>query len=266
MRNLQIPPEIFNDLNDPDRIEYYEKKYSIPKGIISVILSQKIVRGIRSKYHVLLDKRYWILEDWLDGKDIISLARKNGFSPVNLSSNLLMELGCPKKSANWLIRNPDKIPDDRLRDEITNAVIKDIIFSPLAHSRQMERADLGENIIQGWLEENGADFLTEDELTKQGNPKTPDFYMEKGFMFQGTEIFWIDSKALYGDKKEHSRHERNQFKHYNEMYGQGLVVYWYGYDNSLEKASSVQILDGDFFSEKYPEGYREIIRLGKFIE
>lgn len=43
---------------------------------------------------------------------------------------------------------------------------------------------------------------------------------------------WIDSKALFADDSTYLEHAE-QLKGYNNRYGRGMVIYWYGFTESI---------------------------------
>ena len=63
--------------------------------------------------------------------------------------------------------------------------------------------------------------------------KTPDFLLKKPITWHGDEYNWIESKASFGDEYIHRKNHRGQVSKYVELYGQGILVYWYGYLDTL---------------------------------
>ena len=47
----------------------------------------------------------------------------------------------------------------------------------------------------------------------------------------GKKIFWVESKASFGDKVQMKGDYHRQLKHYVELFGNGMVIYWHGYLN-----------------------------------
>jgi hypothetical protein len=72
-------------------------------------------------------------------------------------------------------------------------------------------------------------YRTEQELREKGCTKTPDFLLDGPFLFGGKSVNWVESKAVFGSHEEHENYLNRQFNEYRELYGTGLVVYWYGY-------------------------------------
>ena len=98
-------------------------------------------------------------------------------------------------------------------------------------------------MIAEWLDEKKLEYFTEEDLragTVEG--KTPDFLLLKPMSWHGDEYNWIESKASFGDEYIHRKNHRGQVSKYVELYGQGILVYWYGYLDSL-KSKGYSIID-----------------------
>nr|CAG4634939.1 EOG090X0A0V [Alona affinis] len=85
------------------------------------------------------------------------------------------------------------------------------------------------------LEERKMTFLHEDHLRAKGYDKTPDIKLEIPVAVDGQVINWIESKALFGDEETHRTYLKEQLYSYWNRFGPGLVVYWFGYVDDLEK-------------------------------
>ena len=48
------------------------------------------------------------------------------------------------------------------------------------------------------------------------------------------EVNWIESKGSFGDMKKLRRDYMAQLKPYTELWGPGVVVYWFGYLEGME--------------------------------
>lgn len=183
-------------------------------------------------------KNFYLLEKygsqnlklWKEGKSIIEISKTRRFPPTLVTSSLLRQMGYSKK---YTINHLEELPDQRLASEITAALDSDPFFSPWAHSMQAYRGALGEEIIAEWLEQKGLQYKTEVQLRKSNFSKTPDFLLDEPIRIEGKNICWIESKAVFGGHEEHEHYLKKQFMEYESLYGSGLVVYWYGYIDSL---------------------------------
>lgn len=141
-----------------------------------------------------------------------------------------------KISISFLIKETHLLKNGRLASEIMECCFLDEDYGP--------SIDLIKNLIgieyelklERMLLEKGIAFAKENELREKGFDKTPDFKLELPIcLSNGTLISWIDSKATFGDEQSHSEYYENQFKYYLNRFGSGLVIYWFGYLNDIEK-------------------------------
>lgn len=246
--------EIYQSLRDITDVGPVAKKFEIHPGIAYTILSQKTVTMVKSNFSNLKRSGPEQLEQWNSGKTIVEMAGINRIPATLMASLILKELNIPKKIA---FNSPERLQSSRLSKEITEALQKDHFFSPHAHSLQLEKGKMGEEIILFWLKAHKIDFFTEDQLREQSMSKTPDFLLPEPFTLEGKKVSWIESKAMFGDEQEHKYYMKKQFNHYEQMYGQGLVVYWYGFLNTLES--------NDHMIRSYPFFYEYEKKVSKLL-
>jgi hypothetical protein len=207
---------------EKSNIEEIAAKYGIREEILLSILNLKLVRQNKKVYAELRNSGL-ILDLWNKGESIPQISSKVGLSPVLTSLLLMRKMEYSKREARANIKNPWKIRDPRLREEVAKAIEVDFLYSPWAHVLQRKRAKLGEEILREWLEEKGASFAL-----KKDRKKTPDFVFEKPLTISERDTWWADSKAIFADESEHRRYISKQFADYLDIFGPGLVVYWYG--------------------------------------
>jgi len=215
---------------------------SYSRGALFTILSQKRVDMVKRDHPKAINKldsvaKYWNgrkqIPNWLD------------MTPVMRLRILLKAIGFNKAEVRKSLNNPGKVNDEKLEHLIWNALFTDFVYSPLAVKHQFARGRLGEEIIKQWLEERDIEFKDEKEMRKESS-KTPDFYFPRPIRLNGKEIHWIESKALFGDPKTHRVYSKKQFHKYKEMFGNGYVVYWYGFVKGLN--NNVDFLSSRFFN------------------
>jgi hypothetical protein len=141
---------------------------------------------------------------------------------------ILHEAGISRKRYRSFLNDLELVEDPRLKKELKQVIKADIIYSPEGNRLQEERGKKGEAKINKWLTERGIDFQSEKELTNNFS-KTPDFLLDKPLNFRGTDVQWIESKATFGDEREIKRNMEKQLKPYREMFGSGMVIYWFGF-------------------------------------
>ncbi|MDD3042801.1 MAG: C15orf41 family protein [Methanosarcinaceae archaeon] len=224
------------------------ESYSEPPGVMATLLNQKVVKLARNSHRNIHGREEELFFRWRKGLPILELARRSGFPSTLMASLIMKKYGFSKKTTNLLFRNPDQIQSERLRREVKKALNSDYFFSPRAHAMQVLKGDMGEEIIRKWLDKREIAYFTEAELRENGEGKTPDFVLKEPLLIEGFEISWIESKALFGDESEHIHYMKKQFVEYSELFGEGMVVYWYGFLEGLTSETYL-IKDHSFFAE-----------------
>ncbi len=197
------------------------EKFQAPRGIMHAILMQKKVESVKRKYHLFSGRTKEILQYWNEKKRFPEWLT---LTPVLKVRLLLKGMDFSTKQINNALRNPKELDED-LAKLVYDAVSKDFIYSPIAAKLQWSLGKMGEKIIEDKLKSLGIEFKTEKELRMQ---KTPDFFFEEPLEFLGKKIRWIESKALFADL-----YFRKQISKYQELFGNGLVVFWRGSLNGI---------------------------------
>jgi len=253
---------LYASLHSHTDVEKLSEKYNICRGTLSTILNQKVVEDVKKSHYRLVRKEKTIVSEWNSGKTFSELSKIYRYPSTLLSSLILQNVGYSKKEVRLFNKNPLSVENLRIRNELKESLDSDYFFSPRAHHLQEEKGKIGESIILSWLEKRCCEFVREDDLRAEGHiGKTPDFLLKKPVKIGGNEIQWIESKALFGELKEHKYYEKKQFGAYRDCYGDGLVVYWFGYENDIlkEKETGYQITDFEFFRNDVPERVNAIL-------
>jgi hypothetical protein len=198
-----------------------------------VIYTQKVTRDATRRYYRIKSRAPKYYHQWRSGKPLIKFARENRFPPILTALIILLEGNYTRKGFWRLVEHPHKVPDARLRREIKEIVREDPIYSPQGAEVQAERGRKGEERLQGWLMAHGIGFRDEEEL-RGTYPKTPDILLDEPMDYNGTKLFWIESKGNFGDRMEISRNFKRQLKPYSELFGPGMVIYWFGVIDGLQ--------------------------------
>ena len=232
-----ITVETYEDLrsrlNRYSDIEVVSKEMDIDQEALLVIYTQKVTRDATRRYYRVKSRSRKYYHQWRSGKPLIKFARENRFPPV-LSSLIILQEGDVTRKGFWkMVENPDRVPDSRLRREIKEVVKNDPIYSPHGAEVQAERGRRGEERLQEWLTSEGITFQDEEEI-RGTYPKTPDILLDEPLVWNGTKLHWMESKANFGDRTEVSRNFKRQLMPYSELFGPGLVIYWFGVVEGLE--------------------------------
>ena len=246
----------YESLNSFEDIEEFSKKYNVNCGTLSSILNQKVVEDVKKSHYRLKRKEEKLAAEWTDGKTFLELSKKYNYPSTLVSSLILHNLGHSKREIRNYYKNPKEIENQRIKKELSESLNADYFFSPRAHKLQEEKGKTGEKLISFWLQKKQLEFVCEKDMRAEGCAgKTPDFLLKRPVRIFDCDVCWIESKALFGELKEHKHYEKRQFLQYSNCYGDGLVIYWFGFETDIlkEKKDGYQIVDCDFFKKDLPE-------------
>jgi hypothetical protein len=241
--------ELYDRLRNPKDIDRLAKK-GLDRELLLVIYNQKVVRNSTRRFYEVKNISRKLLRKWKRGKSFMELAREINFPPVLTAHIILKEDKMPRKKFWNYLSKPDVIRDKRLKRELEQVSKKDLVYSPDAMEKGFARGKLGEEKLFKWLKKRKIPFRTENEI-KGEFPKTPDFLLRKPIKFNGSKRYWIESKASFGTVEEVRRNVRNQLKFYKELFGDGIVVYWFGFieDVDMKVPDGVHLADARFLRE-----------------
>jgi len=246
----------YESLHSHEDVEELSQKYGVYSGTLSSILNQKVVEDVKRSHYRLKRKENKLVTEWNQGSSFLDLAKKYHYPATLISSLVLQNIGYSKRAIRNSYQNPNLVEDKRIRKELGESLDADYFFSPRAHRLQEEVGKTGEKLISFWLQKKKYDFKCEDEMRVTGLPgKTPDFLLKKSIKIRDRDVCWIESKALFGELKEHRHYEKKQFIEYSKCYGDGLVVYWFGFETDIlkKKEDGYQIVDCELFKTDLPE-------------
>ncbi|NLI74226.1 MAG: TPD domain-containing protein, partial [Euryarchaeota archaeon] len=233
---------LYDKLNDYSDVKKLAEETGLDEEFLNVIYTQKTVRAATKRYHVIRRNAPRLLREWRKGSSFLSLAQQWNFPPILIGLILFQENGYSKKQFWKHVHDPNSIKDPRLRKEIIEITAADTIYSPEGNEIQHKRGIWGEEKLQEWLEEQELTYQDEDELRGKYS-KTPDCLLDEPIKINGQTIHWIESKASFGDRIEFNRNIRSQLAQYVEMFGPGMVVYWFGHLDNLDCPPGIEIID-----------------------
>ena len=243
---------IYKGLTKYEDISYLSRKLRLPKELLLVIYTQKTIRKASKDFYKMKNRMDKLEDMWQNGTTFCQIAAKFEFPPVLLAFLLLTKDGeYSKKGYRKLLHDPDQIKDKRLKREIKEVVKQDRIYSPNGSDVQKMRGVKGEETIEKWLKKKKIDYRTEEDLRGEF-PKTPDFLFDEPIFHRGSEVFWIESKASFGDRIEINKNLRKQLVPYIELFGEGMVIYLFGTIDDYPTQDGILIETQDFFKD-----YRE---------
>ena len=153
-------------------------------------------------------------------------------------------------AVSTFLQNPGIIEDVIIRQELLTCISKDPFNS---YQNDVLKTFVGkeyEELLITLLTDRRMCFETEEELRSKGKPKTPDvlFLIPMIVTIDREEhlVNWIDSKAMFADEETFAD-SIDQFNGYCNRYGKGLVIYWFGYVDSIVTPKDICI------TESFPE-------------
>ena len=240
---------LYDSLNRPEDIDrFLEQGYD--RRLLETLYTQKVSREVKKKFHMVKQKTPKMLRDWKNGKTLMEISNFHNFPPILISMFIFLEDGASKKQFWEYIRCPDLLESPETAKEVYDVVKNDLVYSPQANESQKERGLWGEGLLQGWLDEQSIKYKTENDLRGGEGQKTPDCLLDEPMLYEGKKIYWIESKASFGDNVEFRFNSRKQLCPYTNLFGPGLVVYWTGCLNDMECPENVYISDMTVLDKK----------------
>jgi hypothetical protein len=241
--------ELYDRLETHDDIERLAEARGLDPELLLVIHTQRVTRDATRRYYKVKRNVRRMLYQWRKGTSLGQLASSVHFPATLVAQMILLESGVNRKDFWKYLRDPKKTQDQRLRRELEQIADLDPIYSPQGTEVQNERGRVGEARLNSWLDDQGIEYRTEEEI-RDKYPKTPDALLRKPMVYNGVKKFWIESKGTFGDTIEVRRHLKRQLNPYVDLFGAGLVVYWFGFvdDLKLDVPDGVDMVDASFFA------------------
>jgi len=234
---------LYDALATVDDVRRIAQSEHLDEELLFVIHTHRVTRDATRRFYVVKREIPRIAQAWRHGRTILDFAREWKFPPVLMGQILLQELKIPRKKVWGTFLHPETAPDDRIRREVTALLDADLIYSPHGMELQRERGRKGEARLYDWLEKHGIGYRTEKDLRGK-YAKTPDALLDRPIIFFGQKLQWIESKANFGDDVELRKNLKRQLAPYTEMFGEGAVVYWYGFVDGAESPPGILLWDG----------------------
>ena len=244
--NTKEYKELVSKLIFPSDIGKMARDTSINRELMLIIYTQRVTRDATRRYYQVQNRSRQLLAQWKKGTTLVQLAKGEKFPPVLLSLILMRENGMNRKEFWKYIRDPKLAPEKRLKKEFLEVVRDDIIYSPAGMDVQYQRGKKGEARLNEWLDNNGIEYRTEDEI-KGEYAKTPDNLLKTPMEIDGQTVYWFESKANFGNAQEMNRNNKKQLIPYTEIFGPGIVVYWFGLVDDYEQPEGINAVDAKWF-------------------
>lgn len=242
---------LYDALATLDDVKRIARDEQFDEELLMVIHTHRVTRDATRRFYVLKRQVPRLVSQWHRGRPLLDFAREWKFPPVLLGQMMLQELNLPRKKIWQTFLHPETAPDARLRTEVEALIDADPIYSPAGMEAQRERGRRGEERLYHWLESHHLGYRTEKDLRGK-YAKTPDALLDHPIIFLGQKLKWIESKANFGDDVELRRNLKRQLAPYTEIFGEGAVVYWYGYVEGADSPPGVLLWDGPMIESITP--------------
>ena len=200
----------------------------------SALLQQKTVYS----HHKLRSKGKELARQYREGASIVDLSKKYDFPPVNVFRVVLESMGWSKKRIKESLRHPSSMKQ-REREEFEAAEAIDRVSS-VDQSETQVKADLFEDILADWFEQQGIRLRRQPEMVKEqsellGRPvRTPDLLFLDHVYINDQPVAWIDAKHFYGSDVDFQRKKmKKQMNRYIEEWGSGAIMFRHGFSENL---------------------------------
>lgn len=246
--------EIYGELKEYSDIDRLYRKYKAKKDhpleFFLVVYTQRYVRDVTSRFQRIKARSGGLVKQWKGGKTLMRLSKEMEFSPVMTAFIVLTAQEYGRASFRKMLGDPRAIKDPRLRKELMEVREADPVYAPEGSQVQRVRGLKGEKRLKDWLDGHGIKYRSEDDL-RGGGGKTPDFLLDAPIFYRGEEVNWIESKASFGDRIEVNKNIRRQLKDYRELFGPGMVIYWFGTVDSIPEEEGLIITSEEVLSDRW---------------
>ncbi|KAG7296462.1 hypothetical protein JYU34_020205 [Plutella xylostella] len=217
------------------------KKYkNLPPTTIGSIISSLVQRAMKQSYRKspsISSKYYELYEELMkNSKDenvILRLADRQGISPALFARSLLQNVYPDSTMVKKCMKDTTFIEDKDLAYQVFVSTMNDNQYGPYADIIKQSIGLEYELRLERELRLMNISFSDENILRSRGYDKTPDFKLEVPIAVDGFIVHWIESKALFGDEENHSGYLKDQLMCYWNRFGPGLVIYWFGFLETL---------------------------------
>lgn len=247
---------------------------NVPFQTVSAIMSQSVQTFLKKSWYKGKDLKYieqagteFITNNkslheialslsyppYLVGKMVLSYIINNN-NHNNKNNNINNDL------VKKYLKDTSLIQHLKLKKEIDYWYEHDPYTSPYIDRLKHVTGEEYEFMLMKKLSARNITFKAEEALKLEGAEKTPDALITIPFSVRSPSsvhtkdgssinkshiVNWIDSKAMFGDEKEHMKYMK-QYTSYRSRYGPGMVIYWFGYVKTIANLDQDIFITNDF--------------------
>ena len=238
---------IYDRLNEPADITKLSQELGLDLELLDVIFTQRTVRETTKSFYKVQRNAQKLVYDWNHGLTLLEVARKWNFPPILTGLMIYQVSGGRRNSSGTWSAMPTPSRTSLSETRSWRYPRRTSVYSPQATEKQYKRGTWGEEKLQCWLDGQNITYRTEKDLRGEF-PKTPDCLLDKPIKVNGWEVNWIESKATFGDRVEVNKNMKKQLEPYLELFGQGVVIYWFGFVDEITPPEGIYISDASITS------------------
>ncbi|XP_047536910.1 CDAN1-interacting nuclease 1 [Vanessa atalanta] len=224
-----------------------KKKYKeVPSPTMGSIISLLVQRSMKQSYRkspVISSKYFELYEELMKDKNkedvILKLADSQGISPALFVRSLLQNVCSDSAEVKKYLKDTTLIENSDLAYQVFLGIMNDNQYGPYVDIIKQSIGLEYELRLENELRIMNISFSDENLLRLRGYDKTPDFKLDVPIAVDGFIVNWIESKALFGDEENHLGYMKDQLLCYWNRFGPGLVIYWFGYLETLDSTPEV---------------------------
>ncbi|XP_026494293.1 CDAN1-interacting nuclease 1 [Vanessa tameamea] len=224
-----------------------KKKYKeVPSPTISSIISLLVQRSMKQSYRkspVISSKYFELYEELMKDQNkedvILKLADSQGLSPALFVRSLLQNVCSDSAEVKKYLKDTTLIENSDLAYQVFLGIMNDNQYGPYVDIIKQSIGLEYELQLENELRMMNISFSDENLLRLRGYDKTPDFKLDVPIAVDGFIVNWIESKALFGNEENHLGYMKDQLLCYWNRFGPGLVIYWFGYLETLDSTPEV---------------------------
>ncbi|KAI8435796.1 hypothetical protein MSG28_004023 [Choristoneura fumiferana] len=167
------------------------------------------------------------------------LSDSQGISPALFARSLLQNVYSDSSMVKKCFKDTTLIEDKELAYQVFMGTMNDNQYGPYADLVKQSIGLEYELRLERELRLLNITFSDENILRSRGYDKTPDFKLDVPIAVDGFIVNWVESKALFGDEENHSGYLKDQLMAYWNRFGPGLLIYWFGYLETLDSTPEV---------------------------
>ncbi|KAJ0173602.1 hypothetical protein K1T71_010751 [Dendrolimus kikuchii] len=210
--------------------ELKEKYKHLPACTIGSIISLLVQRSMKqsyrksplicSKYHEFYET---VMRDKKKDNVILDLSQTQGISPALFARSLLQGVFSDSTMAKKCIKDTTLIEDKDLAYQVFLGIMNDNQYGPYADVIKQSIGLEYELRLERELRLMNITFSDENILRSRGYDKTPDFKLDVPIAVDGFIVNWVEKQIMC----------------YWNRFGPGMVIYWFGYLETLNSTPEV---------------------------